>query len=81
MEPKKRNLGDYLNALVDDQGLRTDVTVTLTDTTLWKIVGGLIAAGVGIALVAHLIKNAFPNRQLAENNRLLVEIKKGLQRR
>ncbi len=74
---KKRSLKDYVNALVDDQGLRTDVTVTMTDTTLWKIIGGLLAAGVGIALIVNLIKNAFPNKQLAEIKTLLMEIKKG----
>ena len=78
MAAKKRSLKDYVNALVDDKGLRTDVTVTLTDRTLWKIIGGLIVAGAGIALIAHLLKNAFPNKQLAENNRLLIDIKKGL---
>lgn len=78
MAEQKRNVKDYLDALVDKEGLRTDVTVTLTNETLWKIVGGLIAAGAGIALIAHLLKNAFPNTQLAENNRLLLEIKKGL---
>lgn len=75
---EKRSVKQFLDALVDDKGLRTDVTVTMTDKTLWKIIGGLIAAGVTIALIAHLLKNAFPNRQLAENNRLLLEIKKGL---
>ena len=79
-EESKRNVRDYLDAMVDKEGLRTDVTVTLTNETLWKAVAGLMVAGVGIALIAHLIKNAFPNRQLAENNRLLLEIKKGLGR-
>jgi hypothetical protein len=78
MAEQKKNVKDYLDALVDKEGLRTDVTVTLTNETLWKIVGGLMAAGVGIALIAHLLKNAFPNKQLTENNRLLLEIKKGL---
>lgn len=78
MAEQKKNVKDYLDALVDKEGLRTDVTVTLTNETLWKIVGGLMATGVGIALIAHLLKNAFPNKQLAENNRLLLEIKKGL---
>ena len=78
MAEQKKNVKDYLDALVDKEGLRTDVTVTLTNETLCKIVGGLMAAEVGIALIAHLLKNAFPNKQLTENNRLLLEIKKGL---
>jgi len=81
MAEQKRNVKDYLDALVDKEGLRTDVTITLTDETLWKAVGGLIAAGVGIALIAHLLKNAFPNKQLAENNQLLRDIKKALEKK
>lgn len=33
---KKKNVKDYLNALVDKEGLRTEVTITLTDQTLIK---------------------------------------------
>ena len=74
-----KNLQEYLDALVDQDGLKTEITITLTNPTLWKVVGGLAAAGVGIALMTHLMKNAFPNKQLAENNRLLQEIQKSLQ--
>lgn len=80
-EEKKKGVKDYLDALVDKEGLRTDVTITLTDETLWKIVGGLVAAGVGIALVAHLLKNVLPNKQLAENNQLLRDIKNALHKK
>lgn len=76
----QKNIKDYLNALVDKEGLRTEVTITLTDDTLWKIIAALLAAGVGITVVAHLLKNMFPNKQLAENNQLLREIKEGLNR-
>jgi hypothetical protein len=74
----KRNIKDYLDVLVDKEGLRTEVTITLTDDTLWKIIAGLMAAGVGIVVVANLAKNIFPNKQLAENNRLLQEVIDGL---
>ena len=73
-----KNIKDYLDAIVDKEGLRTEVTITLTDDTLWKVVGGLLAAGVGIVVAAHLVKNMFPNKQLAENNELLQGIKEGL---
>lgn len=69
---------DYIDALVDKDGLRTEVTVRLTTNTLIKLVTALLAAGVGITLIAHLLKNAFPNRQRAENLRLLHEIKKAI---
>ncbi len=74
----KKNIKDYLDALVDKEGLRTEVTLTLTDDTLYKIIAALLAAGVGIVVIAHLLKNMFPNKQLAENNELLREIKEGL---
>ncbi len=78
MTTKKKSVKDYLDALVDNEGLRTDVTVTLTQQTLWSIIGGLVLAGASIALIANLIKNAFPNKQLTINNQLLLAIKKGI---
>ena len=79
MTTKKKSVKDYLDALVDNEGLRTDVTVTLTQQTLWSIIGGLVLAGASIALIANLIKNAFPNKQLTINNQLLLAIKKTLE--
>ena len=78
MEAKKQLKG-YLDALIDDEGLKTEVTITLTDQTLWKIVGALVGSGLAIVLVAQLLKNAIPNKQLAENNRLLRELKNAMQ--
>lgn len=77
-EEKKMGVQDYLDALVDKEGLKTEVKITMTDETLWKVVLALVGAGISMALAAHLIKNVFPNRQLTESNRLLTEIKQAL---
>ena len=80
MDEKKRNIKDYIDALVDDEGLKTEVTITLTSETLWKIIGGLVLTGATITLIAQLLKNLFPNRQLEENNQLLMNIKNTLKK-
>ncbi|PHN01132.1 hypothetical protein [Flavilitoribacter nigricans] len=49
---------DYLDALVDEDGLRTEVTVTLTDQTLLKASAYLIATAFVSTIVIHFVKNA-----------------------
>jgi len=77
-KPKKKGIFDYLDSLVDKEGIKTDLKITLTNQSLWKAVAGLIFAGVCITVVAHLIKNAFPNKQLTTNNQHLVDLKNTL---
>jgi uncharacterized lipoprotein NlpE involved in copper resistance len=48
-EEKKKNVKDYLDALVDKQGLRTEVTITLTDETLIKT--GLYLVGTAAIII------------------------------
>ncbi|WP_339625490.1 hypothetical protein [uncultured Winogradskyella sp.] len=62
--PEKRSIKDLINGLVDKDGLKTEVTVTLTNQTLTKIVLALLASGATIVVVAHITKNLFPNHQL-----------------
>lgn len=78
MAEQRKNIKEYIDALVDDEGLKTDVKFTMTDETLWKMIGGLILAGAGIALIAHILKNIVPNKHLAENRAVLLEIKNKL---
>jgi hypothetical protein len=57
-EEKKKNVKDYLDALVDKQGLKTEVTITLTDTTLIKTCFYLIGTAIiiiGLARMASAI--------------------------
>ena len=61
---EKRSIKDLIDGLVDKDGLKTEVTVTLTNQTLTKIVLALLASGATIVIVAHITKNMFPNHQL-----------------
>lgn len=59
------NLKDLLSNLVDADGIKTEVTLTITNQTLTKVIIALLASGATIVLVAHLTKNMFPNHQLS----------------
>tara|TARA_R110002049_G_scaffold113040_3_gene263083 strand:+ start:6720 stop:6968 length:249 start_codon:yes stop_codon:yes gene_type:complete len=61
---EKRSIKDLIDGLVDKDGLKTEVTVTLTNNTLTKIILALLASGATIVIVAHITKNLFPNHQL-----------------
>lgn len=62
--PQKRSIKDLIDGLVDKDGLKTEVTITLTNQTLTKIILAFLATGIAIVVVAHLVKNIFPNHQL-----------------
>ncbi|WP_027395139.1 hypothetical protein [Aquimarina latercula] len=78
MVRKKRNLNNLLDALVDKDGLKTEVTITLTNQTLLKIILGMLLAGVAIVVVANTVKNLFPNTQLAAIKQEVIKIKQTL---
>ena len=75
MEQKKRKLGSVLDALIDKDGIKTEVTITLTNQTLFKIIGGLLLSGLAIIVIANLLKNVFPNLQLAAIQKEVEQIK------
>lgn len=62
---QQRRIKGLLEGLIDKDGLKTEVTVTLTNQTLTKIILALLASGATIVLVAHITKNMFPNHQLS----------------
>ena len=72
----KKSLNNILDSLIDDDGLKTEVTLTITDETLLKIIVALVGSGVGVMLLNHLLKNQFPNRQLSMLNKQVSLIKK-----
>lgn len=80
MARPKRNISDYLDALVDKDGLKTEVTITLTNETMGKIVLSLLASGIIVVTVSHLMKNYFPNRQLGSLQKQVSQIQKNLQK-
>ena len=75
MTEEKRNIFHSIDSLVDKDGLKTDVKITMTDETLLKIVAGLLVAGGGIVLIAHVLKNIIANKHLEKNTRILEQIK------
>ena len=60
-----KSIKDIVSSLVDDDGIKTEVTLTMTNQTLTKVIIALLASGATIVLVAHLTKNMFPNHQLS----------------
>lgn len=52
----KKNLKTYLDALVDKEGLRTEVTVTLTTATLLKTALCLVGTAFIIIVMAYSAK-------------------------
>jgi len=75
---EKKRLQYYIDSLVDKDGFRTDVVVTATNETLIKTALTLLATGISIALVAHLLKNVIVNKELKKQTTLLTEISKKL---
>ena len=69
MAEKKKTVKDYLDSLVDDEGLKSDVAITITPKTAWTVLG----VGCGIIVFAKLIQMTFPNKALVVNNKLLAE--------
>ncbi|WP_062062684.1 hypothetical protein [Aquimarina longa] len=80
MAAKKRTIKHYLDALVDKDGLKTEVTITLTNHTMMKIVASLLISGICIVTISHLIKNYFPNMQLAKIQKEVMDITKTLKK-
>lgn len=74
----KRSLNNIIDSLIDKDGLKTEVTVTMTQDTLIKMVVALLASGIGIMLIHHLLKNSFPSKQLTELTSEVSFIKKQL---
>ncbi|WP_430409254.1 hypothetical protein [Kordia sp.] len=62
--PQKRSIKDLIDGLVDKDGLKTEVTITLTNQTLMKVIIALLLSGVAIIVIANLVKNFVPNHQL-----------------
>ncbi|MEO9870348.1 MAG: hypothetical protein ABJQ69_03535 [Ekhidna sp.] len=58
---KKAGLKGYLDALVDKDGLKTEVKITLTDQTLMKtamyVVGMVVVSSVAFFTIRGIVKN------------------------
>ena len=74
----KKSLSNIIDSLIDDDGLKTEVTLTVTDETLTKVIIAFVASGVCVMLLNNLLKNQFPNHQLSKLNKEVMLIKKAL---
>ncbi len=63
---KKRNIKDLIDDLLDKDGLKTEVTVRLTNQTLTKIILALLASGATLIIITNMTKNSVPNNQLTK---------------
>ncbi|UII32172.1 hypothetical protein LVD17_28205 [Fulvivirga ulvae] len=63
---QNKNIKDYLDRLVGEEGMRTDVNITMTTQTMITLAVGLVTAGVCIVVVANLMKNLIKNHQSEE---------------
>lgn len=73
---EKKTVKDYLDALVDEEGLKSDVAITITPKTAWTVLG----VGCGIIMFVKFIQMAFPDKQRVMNNKLLAENNRLLQK-
>ena len=58
---RKSNLKNILDSLVDDDGLKTEVTVTLTDGTLIKASMYMVGTVIVSSLAYFAIRGTFIN--------------------
>lgn len=61
-----RNLKNYLDMLLNDEGLKTDLKVTVTNETMYKLIAVFIGGGVVVAMAAMLFRNMLKDKQLTE---------------
>lgn len=72
---QKSNIKDVIDGLIDSNGIKTEVTLTLTQKTLFRIVIALLISGVSILSIVYLTKHLFPNKQLAGLEKEIIQIK------
>ena len=56
-----KQLKDYLDNLVDEEGIKSEVTITLTNETLVKTAGTLFLTGTAITVMVFMIKGIAHN--------------------
>jgi len=49
----KKSLNNILDSLIDDDGLKTEVTLTITDETLVKLIIAFVGSGIAVMMLNH----------------------------
>jgi len=68
---EKVNRRSFLDDLIDKDGLKTEVTLTLTNRTVTRIVTALIISGLSLMVIQLIVRQLLPNPQLVEIKNLL----------
>jgi hypothetical protein len=66
-ETKKKTIKEYLDNLVDDEGLKSDITITITDKTLFKLAGTLFITATAITVMVFGIRAMLKSEEKAEH--------------
>ena len=61
-DQKKGALKRYLDSVLGDDGVKTDLKITITNESLVKISGTLIGSGLAITLIVFAIKNIWGDK-------------------
>lgn len=61
-EQKKGLLKKYLDNTFGDEGLRTDVKITLTNDTIFKFVAAVVGATTLSSLAYYMVKSMFTSK-------------------
>ena len=73
--PRQKRKG-ILDKLIDKDGIKTEVTVSLNNQTLMRSIVALLIAGGSLMLMHLVIRQFFPNPELVAIKRLLTQMKK-----
>jgi len=69
------NRRGFLDDLIDEDGLKTEVTLTLTNRTVTRIVTALLISGLSLMVIQLIIRQLLPNPQLVDINKKLEQLK------
>jgi len=72
---EKVNRRSFLDDLIDKDGLKTEVTLTLTNRTVTRIVTALLISGLSLMVIQLIVRQLLPNPQLVEINKKLEQLK------
>jgi len=71
MEASHQKHKGILDKLIDKDGLKTEVTVSLTNQTLSRTITALLITGMSLMAIHLMIRQFFPNPQLVEIKNLI----------
>lgn len=75
-----RGLKSYLDMLFNEEGLKTDLKVTVTNETMYKLIAVFVGGGVVVVMAALLFRSMIKDKQLTEITEKLSSIETHLSR-